>query len=55
MGEGDVKMRVVNTPRKALQMQVEESVRIEEEDERNIMNSKRGYGKNNILRIKVIW
>ena len=40
--EEDVKMRVVSTPRKALQRQVEE------EQEGNIMNSKKGYGTNKI-------
>ena len=54
LGEEDVKMRVVSTPRKALQRQVEEAVRIEEEEEGNIMNSKKGYGTNKIPRIKVM-
>ena len=52
--EDAVKMRVVSTPRKALQRQVEEAVRIEEEEEGNLMNSKKGYGCNKIPRIKIM-
>ena len=52
--EGEVKMKVISTPRKALQRQVEEAVRIEEEEEGNIMNSKKGYSSNKIPRIKVM-
>ena len=48
LGEGEVKMRVISTPRKALQRQVEEAVRIEEEEEEGLMNSKKGYGANKI-------
>ena len=54
LGEGDIKMKVVNTPRKALQRQIEEAVRIEEEEECCLMNSKKGYGSNKIPRIKIL-
>ena len=42
MGEGEVRMRVASTPRKALQRNVDKAMRIEKEEEGNIMNSKKG-------------
>ena len=47
-------MEVIGTPRKALQRQVEEAVRIEEEEEGNLMNSEKGYGCNKIPQIKIM-
>ena len=53
LGEGDIQMKVIGKPRKALQRQVEEAVRIEVEKEGDLMNSKKGYGNNKIPRIRI--
>ena len=53
MGEGDIKMEVIGKPRKALQRQVEEAVRIGEEKPGELMNSKKEYGHNKIPRIRI--
>ena len=52
--EEEIRMKVVSKPRKALQRQVEEAVRIEEEVREELMNSKKGYGSNKIPRIKIM-
>ena len=39
---------------KALQRQIEEAVRIDEAEEGELMNSKKGYGTNKIPRIKIL-
>ena len=52
--EEDIRMKVISKPRKALQRQVEEAVRIEEEKVGELMNSKKGYGSNKIPRIKIM-
>ena len=53
LSEGDVQMKVIGKPRKALQRQVEEAVRIEGKRKRDLMNSKKGYGNNKIPRIRI--
>ena len=50
----DMKMRIISKPRKALQRQVEEAVRISEEEPEALMNSKSEYGNNRIPRITVM-
>ena len=46
-------MTILSKPRKALARQVEEAVRIAEEEEMNIMNSKSMFGTNRIPRITI--
>ena len=53
MEEGDIKMEVIGKPRKALQRQVEEAVRIGEEKPGEVMNSKKEFGHNKIPRIRI--
>ena len=50
----DMKMRILSKPRKALQRQVEEAIRILEEDPESLLNSKSGFGNNKIPRISVM-
>ena len=52
--EEEVKMKVISKPRKALQRQVEEAVRIEGVMGGELMNSKKGYGTNKIPRITIV-
>ena len=52
--KNDMKMHIISKPRKALQRQVEEAIRIAEEEPEAIMNSKSGYGNNHIPRITVM-
>ena len=52
--EEGCKMKILSKPRRALQRQVEEAIRILEEEPRALMNSKSGYGNNKIPRISVM-
>ena len=46
-------MTILSKPRKALSRQIEEAVRIAEEDERDLMNSKSMFRTNRIPRITI--
>jgi hypothetical protein len=54
MEESQLVARIISKPKKALQRQIEEAVRILEEEPQALLNSKSGYGVNKIPRISVI-
>ena len=54
LGEDGFKMKILSKPRRALQRQVEEAIRILEEEPDTLMNSKSGYRNNKIPRISVM-
>ena len=53
LGREEVVMTILSKPRKALSRQIEEAVRIAEEDERDLMNSKSMFRTNRIPRITI--
>ena len=53
MDESKLTAKIISKPRKALQRQIEEAVRIQEEKPGTIMNSKSGFGTNKIPRISI--
>ena len=54
MDESQLIAKIISKPKKALQRQIEEAVRILEEEPQALLNSKSGYGVNKIPRISVI-
>ena len=50
----DMVMTIISKPRKALSRQVEEAVRIAEEEKERIINSKSMFGSNRIPRITIL-
>ena len=53
MDESKLIAKIISKPKKALQRQIEEAVRILAEEPGNILNSKSGYGTNKIPRITI--